>query len=153
MVVKTNVAYSWFANADSALFTVTFVNAWRSFPFVAVMLYAKMKTVPNEQIDAAKIDGASRFEVMRYIMIPHIKPTMIGILVLSFIWTFNSFGIIYSLTDGGPAGKTETFPLIIQRIAFRDFEFGMAATYSVIMFIMLAVVLILSSNVNKKETD
>ena len=106
------------------------------------MFYAKLKTLSKEQIEAAKIDGANGIQTFVHITIPYLKNSIQTVCLLAFIWTFNSFGIIYSLTGGGPINKTETFPFIVQKTAFQYYEFGEASTMSIIMFFIMIIALL-----------
>lgn len=137
--------YSWFRNGDSAMFAVVLANVWRSIPFVAVMVYAKLKTVPQEIIEAARIDGASKVQLTRHIVFPFITPVLRRVLTLAFIWTFNAFSIIASMTNGGPLYKTEIMALIVQKTAFTKFQFSQASAMSITMSVLLLLVLWLAS--------
>ena len=131
-----------FANAALALLAVAIANVWRGFPVVAITIYAKLQTLQAEQVEAAIIDGANRFQVFWFIELPHIGASLASVLTLCFIWTFNSFGLIDVMTGGGPAGATETLPVFLQRQAFKFFDYANASAYAVLMIlVLLAVVL------------
>jgi multiple sugar transport system permease protein len=134
--------FSWFSNGTMALIAVIIANVWRAFPFMTLMFYAKLKTMPNERIEAARIDGASSLQIFWHITLNFLRPIIERCSLLAFIWTFGSFSIIYTLTGGGPIGKTETFPYIIQKTAFTEFAFGKASAISIIMFIIILIVLL-----------
>ena len=104
---------SFFFNGNLAMLMVILANVWRTAPFVAIMTYAKLTAVPDSQIEAAKIDGASSLQAFAYIKIPWIMPIVERCIMLLFVWSFNSFSIIYILTNGGPAGDTTTLPYLI----------------------------------------
>lgn len=137
------IDFSWFTDPSLALTVAIGVNIWRGVPFVAIMIYAKLKVVPIASIEAATIDGAKTHQVFFFITLPFISSQILNCAMLVFIWTFNAFGIIYSLTGGGPAGQTETISYLVQKTAFRYFRFSDAATYSMLMFTILAVVVVL----------
>jgi multiple sugar transport system permease protein len=138
-------SFSWFRNGNTAMLAVVMANVWRSIPFVAVMVYAKLCTLPTEMMEAARIDGACGVKMLRYITFPHIEPVLRRVAMLAFIWTFNAFSIIASMTGGGPVYKTEIMPLIVQRTAFSKFEFNSASAMSIVMsLILLALALVIS---------
>lgn len=135
-----NYDFSWFKTGTAAMAAVIIANVWRGYPFMTVMFYAKLKTLSKDQVEAARIDGANGFQIFYNVILEHLKPIIQKCTVLAFIWTFNSFSIIFTMTNGGPIDKTETFPLIIQKTAFQNFKFSEASTMSIIMmFAMIAV--------------
>jgi ABC-type sugar transport system permease subunit len=141
--------YSWFRDGGSAMFAVILANVWRAVPFVAVLVYAKLKTCPSEMLDAAHIDGASGVQLQRYIVFPFLKPVLVRVLTLGFIWTFNAFSVIFTMSGGGPLRKTEIVPLIIQRTAFRDFKFSEASAMSITMSLILLVLLLFLNRLSR----
>ena len=132
-----------FANAVLALLAVAIANVWRGFPVVAITVYAKLQTLQQEQVEAAIIDGANRFQVFRFIELPHVSSSVSAVLTLCFIWTFNSFGLVNVMTGGGPAGATETLPVFLQRKAFKFFDYSNASAFAVLMIIVLLIVVLL----------
>ena len=132
-----------FADPAMALLAVVMANVWRGFPVVAITVYAKLQSLQKEQIEAAVIDGANRFQVFRSIEMPHIANSVISVLTLCFIWTFNSFGLINVMTGGGPAGATETLPVFLQKKAFKFFDFSNASAFAVLMILVLVAVIVL----------
>lgn len=130
-----------FANAVYAMLTVAIANIWRGFPVVAITVYAKLQSLQKEQVEAAIIDGANRFQVFCYIEMPHIKATVFSVLTLCFIWTFNSFGLMHVMTGGGPAGATETLPVFLQRMAFKFYDYSGASAFAVLMILTLLIVI------------
>lgn len=130
---------SFFFNGTLAMTMVIFANVWRTAPFVAVMTYAKLSAVPDSYIEAAKMDGANALQVFRFIKIPWIAPILNRCAMLLFVWSFNSFSIIYILTNGGPAGATTTLPYLIRQAGFQNFNFSKATALSVIA---LAIILV-----------
>lgn len=134
--------YSWFRSGNTAMFAVVAANVWRSIPFVSVMVYAKLKTLPTDMVEAARMDGASGLKLVRYITVPYIMPVLRRVITLAFMWTFNAFSIIAAMTGGGPVYKTEIMALIVQRTAFSRFEFSSASAMSIVMsLILLAFIL------------
>lgn len=133
--------FSWFKTGTMAMVAVILANVWRSFPFMAIMVFAKKKTMPVDWVEAAKIDGANSWQILRYITLSYIKPVVLRVATLIFIWSYNAFGIIYTMTDGGPLGATTIFPVYIQKKAFNSYDFGMTAAMSVLMMICMFLIL------------
>lgn len=131
--------FSWFSKPFPAMCAVFIANIWRGFPFVALMLFAKMQTVPNSYMEAAAIDGAGAVQKFWYILLPYISPVVLTCMFLTFLWSFNAFDIIKVMTDGGPLKSTNTLALLVNREAFSYLEISRACTMAVIMlFILLA---------------
>ncbi|MFV0504178.1 MAG: carbohydrate ABC transporter permease [Lachnospirales bacterium] len=126
-----------FSNGVTALFAAVLANVWRSFPIIAVTIYAKLQTLSTEQVEAAMLDGASRYDVFRSIEFPHIGQTLLSITSLCFIWTFNSFGILKIMTNGGPAQATEVLSLLLQKKAFEFYDYSYASAFAVMMILSL----------------
>lgn len=130
---------TWLADQRLALFGVIFVAIWKGFPFSALMYMAALQGVSQDQIDAATIDGAGKWGQFYYVILPAISPVIRITLLLTAIWTFNYFEIIYVMTNGGPGNSTHIFPTYIYNVGFRQFRFGLAASYALLTFIMLLV--------------
>lgn len=128
---------SFFFDGVLAMAMVIMANVWRTAPFVAVMTYAKLSVVPDSYIEAAKMDGANALQAFRYIKLPWIRPILSRCTMLLFVWSFNSFSIIYILTNGGPAGATTTLPYLIRQSGFQNFNFAQATALSVIALVMI----------------
>lgn len=135
-----------FSNSVYAMLAVAFANIWRGFPVVAITVFAKLRTLPTDQVEAAVIDGANRWVLFKSIEMPHIAAAFTSVLTLCFIWTFNSFGLVHVMTGGGPAGATETLPVLLQRKAFKFFDYSDSSAFAVMMIlVLLAVVLALNT--------
>lgn len=131
--------FSWFQSADMAFLATIIANVWRGFPFFALMIYARMISIPQSQIDAAQIDGANGIQCFLYVTLNHIKGIVAICCALSFVWTFNAYDIIKIMTNGGPGEDTLTLPLIIQREAFAYYDLSRAATMSIIVLIIMVI--------------
>lgn len=118
-----------------ALPTLIFVNVWMSYPLGVVLILAALQTVPRELIDAAVIDGASTWLAYRYIKFPHIKHTVLVVLILQTLLYFNMVTLIYVSTGGGPLGATETISIHLFKSAFENWKIGYASSVGVIMLV------------------
>lgn len=138
--------YDIFAHATSAMLACVSANVWRSFPLVALTTLAKLRTLPTEQVEAGVLDGVNRRQLFFHIELPHIRPVLLSVGTLCFIWTFNAFGIISVMTNGGPAKATQVVSVLMQKAAFQFFDYSMASTYAMlILLILVAVVLVLNA--------
>ncbi len=134
--------FSWFASGGTSMAAAIMANSWRAFPFVALLVYARLSNQSRDQVEAAVIDGAGRWQVFRYVTLPHIRPVLSNCTLLIFIWTFNAYDIMRVMTNGGPAEKTTTMSIIVYKEAFNYYSISNAATISVLMFsIMLSIIL------------
>lgn len=128
---------TWTSGESSALLSVLAVDIWEWTPFMFLLLSAGLQALPREPYEAARIDGASGWQILRDITLPLLKPTIALALLLRAMDLARIFDQIFILTQGGPGSATETVSLYIYRTAFRFFNFGYAAAMS---FAILAVV-------------
>ncbi len=128
---------AWLGDSSYALGAVMLVQIWKNFPFVMVLCLAALQAVPNQLYESAKVDGANFLQQTFYISLPYIKHTLYLAGVLSTIWTFNSFEIVWILTQGGPAYASEIMTTYVYSRAFQGFDMGEAGAIAVIMFTIL----------------
>src|SRR5215470_3338297 len=140
----------WLSEPGTAMASVITVNVWRGFPFFGVSFLAGMKAVPAELYEAAAVDGANALQRFRYVTLPGIRNIVMIVLLLSTIWTFNDFAIIYILTKGGPGGATMVLPVFTYEIAFGAQRLGEAIAVALYMLPALAFVIIVLSNYMRK---
>lgn len=124
----------WLTSRDAVMPALVVVNVWKLFPFVAVMVLAGLQAVPEELYEAARVDGATLYDEIRYVMLPHLRPVLAAVGLLLTIWGLNGVTLIYTITRGGPANRTLITPIQILRHAFEAFEFNEAAALSVLFF-------------------
>ena len=126
----------------SALYGVAIADLWHWWGFLAVIFYAAMRQVPQDQIESARIEGATFFQLMRWVLIPAIKPTITLMMVMTIIWSFLVFDFIYIMTQGGPAFSSEVLSTYAYRHAFYELRVGAAAASALVIsaFGMIAAV-------------
>lgn len=119
----------------SALFTVVAVDAWMALPFNTIALLAGLQSMPIEPIESAKVDGANRFQIFRYITLPLLAPLMLALVLLRIIGLLNFFTIAYVVTAGGPGMATEPVSMFVYFITmkFFNFSYGCAAAYTLLV--------------------
>jgi raffinose/stachyose/melibiose transport system permease protein len=121
------------ASPDNALYGIAAADVWHWWGFLAVVFFAAIRQVDVSQIEAGRIDGARFTQLVRHIVIPGIRPTLALMLVMTVIWSFVVFDMIYILTKGGPAFGSEVLSTLAYRTAFFDFNVGGAAAASLVM--------------------
>jgi multiple sugar transport system permease protein len=109
-----------------------------------------MKAIPGELYEASAVDGATVLQRFRHVTLPGIRNIVMNVLLLSTIWTFNDFTIIYILTKGGPGGATQVLPVLTYEIAFGAQRLGEAIAVALYMLPALAFVIIVLSNYMRK---
>ena len=132
----------WLSEAGTAMASVVAVNVWRGFPFFGISFLAGMKAIPGELYEAAAVDGASPLGRFRHVTLPGIRNILIIVMLLSTIWTFNDFAIVYILTKGGPGGTTMVLPVFTYEMAFGAQRLGEAIAAALYMLPPLAFVII-----------
>ena len=114
-------------------------NGWLSFPFMMVVILGGLQSISQDMYEAAKVEGATRWQQFRHITLPSLKPTIIPAVIISVVWTFNMFNVIYLVSEGQPAGANEILITKSYKIAFEEYRYGYAAAYSVVIFLILLV--------------
>ncbi|MFB6291425.1 MAG: carbohydrate ABC transporter permease [Candidatus Bipolaricaulia bacterium] len=133
---------SWLGNPKLAMPSVILAEVWRAYPFVMVILLAGLQAIPQQLYEAARVDGASFFQTFRYITIPQLKRPFAVALALDTIWEYRRFGVIYTMTKGGPGHATEVFSMRVYKEYFKFFNFEYAATIAVVVAgVMLLITL------------
>jgi multiple sugar transport system permease protein len=122
-----------------AISSVCLANIWRGTPFFGIIILAGLQAVPHELHEAAAIDGAGMWNRFRHVTVPHIKGVVLIASLLSIIWTFADFQLIYVLTKGGPANQTHIFGTYAYQIGLSATEIGMGAAIALYMFPILTV--------------
>lgn len=126
-----------------ALSAVTIINTWRWAPLVALVVFAVLQTIPNEEYEAARVEGAGMISEFYHVTYPHLESSMTILGLLGFLLTFNIFDILWLLTSGGPVGTTTTLPVFIYETAFHMQQIGRGTAVSVVLFLLLAVFVVL----------
>lgn len=126
------------ATKTSAFYSAVVTDVWVGTPMVTLFFLAAMQGVSKDLYEAAWVDGASRWYRFRRITIPQIMPVIVSMALLSAIWTFNSFEIIWILTEGGPRGATTTLIIDTYKVAISAQRFGEGAARAVVIVVLLA---------------
>ncbi len=144
----------WLAQYETALLSLILVNTWRGFPFFGITLLAGMQAIPRELYEAAEVDGASTWQRFWQITVPSLRTVILVTTILSTIWTFNDFGIVWLLTGGGPGNATDVFATYTYKLGFVTSRLGYGQTVSVILApVLILIITILSPLMLKGEHE
>lgn len=137
-----------------ALASVAFVNSWAVIPFNALVFRAALMGIDPEVFEAANLDGASKWDEIRHIMLPAAKPTTLVLFVLTVVYAFRSFDFIYVMTYGGPGTATNTLPFLGYLQAFVRYDFGLGSATSIftVLFVLVLAV-VYARSIRKEERD
>ncbi|MEN9873393.1 MAG: hypothetical protein RL186_290 [Pseudomonadota bacterium] len=127
----------WFDSFGPSFITGLATNAWLSFPFMMVVALGALQSVDEDMYEAARIDGASSWQQFWHITLPSLRPALLPAIIVSVVWTFNMFNVIYLVSAGQPSGSTEILVTRAYKIAFEEYRYGYAAAYSVVIFLIL----------------
>jgi multiple sugar transport system permease protein len=132
----------WLSDFSWALPAIILVGVWAGMPQTTVALLAGIQGIRGDLHEAAAVDGATTWQRFWTITLPQLRPVIVAITALDFIWNFNSFGLVYVLTGGGPGHKTELPMLFAYNQAFKYGEFGYASALGDVMVVVIAAVLV-----------
>jgi len=130
---------AWFEHPGTSFAAVVATNGWLSFPFMMVISLGALQSISADLYEAARVDGATRWQQFKSITLPSLKPALVPAIILSVVWTFNMFNIIYLVSAGEPAHSTEILITQAYKIAFEQYRYGYAAAYSTIIFAILLI--------------
>ena len=117
--------------SQTALWSIAFADNWHFWGFLMVLFLTAMQGIPPVLYDAAKVDGANRWQEFRHVTFPGIRPVVLFMMMMVMIWAFLVFDYVFILTGGGPAGATEVLGIDIYKNAFQRFEAGYAAAQGI----------------------
>lgn len=144
---------SWFESVFTSFLTGIIVNGWLSFPFMMVICLGALQSISEDMYEAAHLDGASRWQQFRFITLPSLKPTLIPAIILSVVWTFNMFNVIYLVSGGEPGGANEILITQAYKIAFEKYQYGYSAAYSTVIFAILLIYSVFQNKMTKAVED
>lgn len=128
----------WLANKETALYSCIIANIWYGIPFFTIMITAALRGVPEDLYEAADVDGASGFQQFRYVTVPSIKSVLLLTVLLRVIWIFNFPDLIYSMTQGGPAGSSNIITSYMMQLV-QSLDYGLASAVGVLCILFLAI--------------
>jgi multiple sugar transport system permease protein len=145
-------AVDWLIDRHTALLAVALVNAWSSLPFSALIFRAALLEIPSELTDAAAVDGARPWRILRHITLPLLRPTALVLAILVIVYAFRSFDFIFVMTSGGPGTITTTLPFLSYWLTFTTYDFSHGAATGVItVLIILGLALVYTRAAIREE--
>jgi multiple sugar transport system permease protein len=130
----------WLTSVQWSLVGVSIASIWWDMGLAFVLFLAALQNVPRDLYEAADIDGASAFSKLRYVTLPHIRPTISMVVTLQIISTMRIFSQVYVMTDGGPAGSSSSVIYYIYKTAVQQQRMGFASAVSILLFIAILIV-------------
>ena len=130
----------WLGDSSTSFYAMVLVGVIVSIPFTTYVILAGLQGIPRELYEAARVDGAGAWRTYRAIVLPLLRPALLVGVVLNVIYVFNSFPIIWIMTQGGPGRDTDTTVTLVYKLAFRDHAIDEAAALSVLNVVALLVV-------------
>ena len=128
---------TWLGNAKTALICVIVARVWQFFPFAMVMFLAGLQAIPQEQYEAADVDGASAISKFVNITLPNLSSVTAVLVLLGVIWSFNDFNMVFVMTRGGPIYASMVLPVLVRDFSFMHFDLGRGSALSILIFIVL----------------
>lgn len=133
----------WLSSTTSSIYAIIIMSAWQIMGFNIIIYLAALQDVPKELEEAAEIDGAKRWQIIRYVVFPYVSPITFFLFIIGTINAFKSFGLIQAVTGGGPANSTNILPLYVYQTAFRYYELGYASTIAIVLFLVIFLITVI----------
>ena len=130
----------WLGDPSTSFYAMVLVGVIVSIPFTTYVILAGLQGIPRELYEAARVDGAGAWRTYRAIVLPLLRPALLVAVVLNVIYVFNSFPIIWIMTQGGPGRETDTTVTLVYKLAFKDHAIDESAALSVLNVIALLIV-------------
>jgi multiple sugar transport system permease protein len=130
----------WLLTGNTAMFAIIVANIWIGIPFNMMLLVNGLNQIPGEIYESTSLDGANKWQTLVKITIPMIKPAIMSVLTLGFVYTFKVFDLVWVMTKGGPVNATELVSTYSYRLSFQEFEFSKGAAVANVMFVILMLV-------------
>jgi multiple sugar transport system permease protein len=129
----------WLSQPWAARTAILITDLWLALPFDILVLVAALSSQPREPLEAARVDGATRFQTFRYVTLPALRPALAIILVIRIADAFRIFDVIYILTNSGPGNSTDVVSTFIFRITFTNLDFAHGAAASILLVLIIAL--------------
>ena len=127
----------WVSNAKSVIPSLILVDVWQWTPMITLIVLAGLAGLPEEPVEAARIDGASEWQIIRWVTIPMVMPVILTALILRLIDALKTFDIIFAMTGGGPGYASETLNIMGFKYSFEYFRMGQSAVILIVLFVVV----------------
>ena len=144
---------AWLGNPKTAIWAIIWIMVWQGFGWALLFFYSGLLTVPRELEEAAVVDGANRFQIQRYVVLPAMLPVIQSIIIIDVISSLKQMEIVYLSTEGGPGGTTQFLAVYLYQRAFISSEYGYGNAISVLFVIIAVVITILIQHIFRKSLE
>ena len=144
---------AYLGRPESALLSIAFIDNWHFWGFLMILFLAAMQAIPPVLYDAAKIDGANRWDEFRHVTLPGIRPVVLFMYMMVAIWSFLAFDYIFLSTQGGPGGASEVIATLLYKNAFFRFEAGYGAAMGVVISIFAGFIIMVFVTLRRRGWD
>ena len=141
----------WLSDPDLAMSSIIAVNVWKGIPFYVLLLLAGLKAIDRELLEAAEVDGANVVQRFRHVTLPGLRYVIVVVLLLSFISTFNQFGLIFLMTGGGPSGATKLYSILAYEKAIGSLQYGPGVAIAFSVAPLMAVLIWLLAKFMRRD--
>ena len=142
---------NWLLNKKTALPAVSMLEVWKAAGYYMVIYLAGLQNLPKDLVEAAKIDGATRPRILWHVVLPHLRPIVAVVLILTTLGTVQIFTSVYIMTSGGPLDSTLSLPLYVYRKAFEELDMGYATAMGVVLWVILMVLTVINFKISRGE--
>ena len=143
----------WLQSLELVLPSLALVNVWVRLGFDTIIFLAALQAIPNEYYEGAGIDGASRWQGLRYVTLPLLNPQIVMVSILELIFNFKVFDTVYATTQGGPASASQTVIMLLYDTAFKFFRLGDASVIAVFVFASLLLLTLLQWRLFRRQVE
>jgi ABC-type sugar transport system permease subunit len=126
----------WLEDPSKALPAVIMASIWKGYPLVMILVLAGLQSIPKDLYEAGSLDGANRVHLFRFVTLPALAPVLLVTVILETVWWFKHFTIVWLMTSGGPVDATNVVSISIYRTAFQNFDWGQAAAFASVVFVI-----------------
>jgi len=144
-------ARSWLASERTALGSIMVMDVWSAVGYYTVLFVAGLQSLPLQLYEAARIDGATKWQIFKRITLPLLKPTILFVVSINSIRSFQIFTEIFTLTGGGPANSTQTIVHYLYDVSFRKFEMGYGSAIAYVLFFIVLAITVIQRKMLKGE--
>ena len=150
MALGVNFNKSWTADSGMAIWSIILVSVWRNMGYYMVLYLAALQGIPRELLEAATVDGASKWQQFLHVTLPQLKPTTFFVSVMMVISCFKIYDVVAIMTDGGPGRSTKMLVTYIYDEAFVKVRYGQASAISMVLLVIVLLVTIIQFSSEKK---
>ena len=153
LVPGLDTSGGWLTSSPLSMVSVVLISTWKTFPFYSIVILASLQAVPEDLDEAARVDGANVWRRFRHVTLPSIRPTLILLSLLAFIFAFKQFSLIWLTTGGGPGRDTETLVVAIYNNAFKFYDYSYGATIGVASLVVTLLVTVAIMAVQRRYQE